>query len=328
MSLDKHSVNNAKPKQSTSFDSQVSNDNLITVTLLQELVRLLKPKPFRKRHPIIFWGFIILLCFILYGIFSPESGSLGDGDRIAVVRVEGVIVDATPTLVWIDKISKMDSVKGVLLRVDSPGGGASPAQEIYSALVELSKKKPLVVSMGSTAASGGLMVAMAGQYVVANPSTITGSIGVRMDVLQIFELLKTLGINQETLTTGKFKDVPSVMKALNPEERAYLQSVLQDLYDQFVQMIATGRKMTLGEVQKIADGRIFTGKEAKNLGLVDALGGQNVALEQLYKLTGLDADTPLYERPEDYKELYAKFLESIFNAFINAQGSKTLFLYQ
>ncbi len=318
--------NNSTPKSSATDAS--SGDNLITVTLLQELVRLLQPKPFRKRHPIIFWGFILSLCFIGYCAFVPDESPIGSSERIAVVRIEGTIMKTEPLLKWISKIETMQSVKGVLLRINSPGGGAAASQEIYSALIELGKKKPIVASMGSSAASGGLMVAMAAQHIVANPSTITGSIGVRMDVPQVSKLLETLGIGQETLTTGKFKDVPSVMRALSPEERTYLESVLQDLYEQFVSMVAIGRKMPLGEVQKIADGRIFTGKEAQALGIVDSLGGQNVALAKLHELTGLGKDTPLYEQPKDLDEFYEKFLESIVNITLNAERNSAVFLYK
>ncbi len=303
-------------------------DSLVTVTLLQELVRLLQPRPFYKRHPILFWGFILCLGFMAYCGLVPDESPIGTSPRLAVVRIEGTILKTEPLLKWIAKIENMESVKGVLLRVDSPGGGAAASQELYTALLELGKKKPIVASMGSTAASGGLMVAMAAEHIVANASTITGSIGVRMDVPQVYKLLETLGIGQETLSTGKFKDVPSVMRALNPEERSYLQGLLQDLYDQFVNLVATSRKMALGEVQKFADGRIFTGKEAQKLGLVDSLGGQSRALAELRKRTGVGEDVKLYEQPKDLEEMYAEFLESIINITVHAGKDSAVFLYK
>ncbi len=334
--VQEHAQSASKPEPLSLSGSQsaqsvvtsASADSPLTVTLLQELVRLLQPKPFRKRHPILFWGFILCLGFLGYCAFMPDESPIGSSDRIAVVRVEGVILKTEPLLKWISKIEKTPSVKGVLLRIDSPGGGAAASQELYSALVELGKKKPIVASMGSAAASGGLMVAMAAQHIVANPSTITGSIGVRMDVLQVHKLLETLGIGQETLSTGKYKDVPSVMRALNPEERDYLQGVLQDLYEQFTTMIAASRKMPLGEVQKFADGRIFTGKEAQRLGLVDSLGGQSLALAELYKRTGISPDADLYEQPKELEAFYEELLESMVHVVLQNKENSAVFLYK
>ncbi len=305
-----------------------NTDNLLTVTLLQELVRLLQPKPFRKRHPIIFWGSLILLGLFLYGIFDADESPIASNNRIAVVRIEGSISKVEPLLKWIAKIEKTQSVKGVLLRIDSPGGGVGASQELYSALQELGKTKPVVASMGSTAASGGLMVAMAAHHIVAYPSTITGSIGVRMDIPQVYKLLESIGIGQETLTTGKFKDATSMMRALTPENRAYLQGVLENLYEQFVDRIVQSRKRPLEAVKKIAEGRIFTGREAKKLGLVDSLGGQNVALKELQKLTGVKEDTPLYEQPKDLEEFYEDLLQNIVRLSLDAQRSQQEFLYQ
>ena len=311
-----------------SFNGQkdIPNSNDITVTLLQELVALLRPKPFYKRHPIIFFGGLILLIIAVYSCFADDSSTFSS-DCIAVVRIDGTIMDTKPTLAWISELEKMDSVKGILLRIDSPGGGAAASQEIHSALKKLGQKKPIIASMGSTAASGGLMVAMAAEYIVANPSTITGSIGVRMDIPQIYKLLDFLGLGQETLTSGKFKDAASMMRALDPEERAYLQNIIEDLHEQFMHMVAEGRHKKMDEVKKIADGRIFTGREAYELGLVDALGGQDVALAKLYEKTGVSPATELHEK-EDMRELYNELLEGLLKLNVSASQGEALFLYK
>ncbi len=300
----------------------------ITVTLLQELVSLLRPKPFRKRHPIIFWGGILL---IITFVWQMVAGSIGpfSSDRIAVVRVEGPIMESKPTLEWIAKLEKMPHVKGILLRIDSPGGGAGTSQEIHGALQHLARTKPVVASMGGSAASGGLMVAMAAQYIVANPSTITGSIGVRMDIPQIYKLLDSFGVTQESITSGKFKDAGSMMRELSPEDRAYFQAVVNDLKGQFVSMIAEGRKKPVEEVEKLADGRVFTGQEALHLGLVDALGGQYVALARLQELTGVSAQAELVEDDnleKMYKSIFQSMVEFV-NALTGAKQAQVEFLY-
>lgn len=167
--------------------------------------------PFRKRHPVIFWGLLLLLLGGLAAFMVSRATGLGS-ERIALVRVTGPIMDIDAQLRWIDELGRMPGVKGVLVRVDSPGGGAAASQELYGALARLGKDKPVAVSMGSTAASGGLMVSMAGRRVFANASTVTGSIGVRMDIPQIRGLLDKLGLGRQTLTTAPYKDAGSMLE--------------------------------------------------------------------------------------------------------------------
>ena len=213
-----------------------------------------------------------MLLLLAVAVASDEE-TFGD-DGIAVVSVSGPILDIGSQLDWIRKISDNPRIKGVLLRVDSPGGGAAASQELYTALKGLAATRPVAVSMGSTAASGGVMVAMAGTRIFANASTVTGSIGVRMDIPQLGPLLDKIGIGQETLTTAPYKDAGSPLKPLTPEQRAYFKAVLDDMHAQFVDIVATGRKMPRDKAAALADGRIFTGREALRLGLVDELGGQ------------------------------------------------------
>lgn len=275
-------------------------ENTLALALLA-VAEALKPKPFRTRRPIIFWGALVL---VLAGIiwFSLDDGdsveSTGRGERIAVVRVEGLIMDTKPLLRWIAKVQRDDNVKGILLRVDSPGGGAAASQEIFDALQHLAKLKPVVASLGSVAASGGLMVAVAAPWVVANPSTVTGSIGVRMDFPQLMGLMEKIGVGQETLTTGRYKDAGSSMRAPTSEEKEYFQGILQDMHDQFVLLVAEGRKLPAESVRTFADGRIMTGREAKERGLVDELGGQSVALAKLRVQCGVSEGKALMEQPK------------------------------
>lgn len=260
-------------------------------------------RPFRKRHPLIFWGGFLLFCIFLISIgrYLASDAAENGRNRLALVKITGPIMDPAPTLAWIRKIALMpDKPKGVLLRVDSPGGGAAASQEIYAALAQLGQSIPIAVSMGATAASGGLMVSMAGKRIFANPSTVTGSIGVRMDIPQLQGLMGKLGIGQETLVTGAYKNAASYTRPLTPEDRAYLEGILQDMHGQFVDIVVKGRNLPREQVEKLANGKIYTGKEAQALGLVDEMGGQLDAHAWLAKETGVPMDkkmlTPKRER--------------------------------
>lgn len=294
---------------------------LTNTALLEQLVKALTPKPFRKRHPILFWGFcLLLLAGVIGGIASSFAGSgVAATDSYAVVRVEGPILNTRPLLRWVEKVGKDPAVKGVLLRIDSPGGGAAASQELYEALRSLNAKKPVVASMGSVAASGGLMVAMGARHVVANPSTVTGSIGVRMDVPQLQGLMGKLGLGQETLTTGRYKDAGSPTRPMTQDEKLYLGRILQDMHDQFVQLVAEGRKMPVDKVRAVADGRIFTGREARELGIVDELGGQNEAVAALHKAVGTQEALKRLEQPKENK-LWKELMESLLGLNVSALG--------
>lgn len=289
-------------------------------------------RPFRKRHPIIFWGLILLL-FAGIGLFGAAIGSNGlvGGQRMALVSVSGPIMDAESTLEWIRKVERDPSVAGVLLRVDSPGGGAAASQELYNALAALAQKKPVAVSMGSLAASGGLMVSMAGTRVFANASTVTGSIGVRMDIPQLQGLMGKIGVGQETITTAPFKDAGSYMRPLSPDQREYFKKVLDDMHQQFVDIVAQGRHMEHGRAAALANGKIFTGREAVQLGLVDELGGQESALAWLSAQCGVPVERKLLSRPKEGNWL-PRGLKTMLGIDLSALGSLTanepVFLYQ
>lgn len=303
----------------------------------KNLGEALAPKSFRKRHPFVFWGaLMLLLCLSVSGIaravIDDDAREIGE-DCLALVSVRGPIMDIAPTLEWLAKIEKTPRVKGILLRVDSPGGGAAASQELYAALARMGKNRPIAVSMGSMAASGGLMVSMAGERVFANASTATGSIGVRMDIPQLQGLAEKLGVGQETLTTGRYKDAASYLRPLSPEGREYLKHVLDDMHSQFVEIVATGRKMPREQAAKLADGKIFSGREALGLGLVDELGGQTEALEWLAQKTGIPATRKLAKQ-KSRRDWMEKALRSWTGIDLSAlarvaQGADSpVFLYQ
>lgn len=300
--------------------------------------KLMKP-PFRKRHPFLFWLLVTILILAILAAwrFALQNDEESGPDRVALVRITGPIMDVAPTLEWIRKLERNPIVKGILVRVDSPGGGAAASQEIYAALTRLAGKMPVAVSMGSTAASGGLMVSMAGQRIFANPSTVTGSIGVRMDIPQLQGVMQKIGIGQETLVTAPYKDAASYMRPMTAEDRAYLEKVLMNMHEQFVDIIAKARKMPREKAVRLASGKIFTGEEAHGLGLVDQLGGIDDALGWLAEKTGVPASRKLLTRQESKTRLLEKLLafgraagialENILNLENGAGIGQPAFLY-
>ncbi len=233
---------------------------------------------------------------------SDESMSNGESlsdyigyDHISVVRLNGMIVgdgDSSPffssadsagaVLKQLRKAVKSPHVKGVLFRIDSPGGTVSTSQEIADEIKLLQeKKKPVVVSMGDVAASGGYYVACGADKIVADPGTITGSIGVIMSSMNLKGLGDKLGLQPQVIKSGQFKDIGSPYRPMTPEDKAILQGLINDAYDQFTNAIADGRKLPIDVVKKLADGRIYSGRQALKLNLIDKLGSYTVALDLL-----------------------------------------------
>lgn len=194
------------------------------------------------------------------------------GDRIGVIEIEGLISDSKETMENIIKFKEDQSIKGVILRINSPGGAVGPTQEIFREVTKLKEKKKVYVSMGSLCASGGYYIASAGEKVYANPSTITGSIGVIMQLTVVEDLMKKLGLKPTTIKAGDMKDAGTPFREMTSQERDYLNSVVANIHEQFMRDIAAGRKMDFEKVRQLADGRVYTGLQAKELGLIDTIG--------------------------------------------------------
>jgi protease-4 len=230
--------------------------------------------------------FALVLGLLVFG--EPTSPSFL-GNRVAVVEVEGLIVDADRVVRELGSHAEDPSIRAVVVRIQSPGGVVGPTQEIHDAIRRVrTAGKPVVASMGSVAASGGYYLAVSATRIVANPGTLTGSIGVIMQLAEIEGLLRKVGVRYEILKAGRFKDVGSFTRPMTPEERAVLQGVLDDMYDQFVSAIAEGRHLAKDRVRALADGRVYSGRMARDLGLVDALGG----LDDAVRLAGELAKIP------------------------------------
>lgn len=245
----------------------------------------------------IFWGVLAVMGVMLFiNIFFPDL-DLSTEDRIALVRVEGVILDSQSTITELKRFGENPSVKAIVLRIDSPGGGVVPSQEIYDAVQRVRNKnsKAVIASMGTVAASGGYYIASATDRIIANPGTLTGSIGVIMETANVEGLLKKIGVEGIVVKSGKFKDVGSPLRRMSDEERALLQSVMDDVHMQFIDAVAAGRAMEPAAVQALADGRIFTGRQAKEAKLVDELGNLEDAIQLAADLAGIEGEPKVVE---------------------------------
>jgi protease IV len=282
-----------------------------------------------RKHPVMF-GILILLAlgisfyFFFYkaGLHSGKNKGFSLNDKIGVVCVEGVIADSKEITEQLDDFGKDDSIVAVVLRVDSPGGGVAASQEIYDAVIELKKKKKVVVSMGSVAASGGLLVACAADKIIANPGTITGSISAIMQFANVEELMKKIGLKSSVVKSGQYKDIGTPLREMTPEEKVIIQDLVDDIFNQFVDVIVKERKLPREKVVAIADGRVFSGRKAKELGLVDDLGDMASAARLASKLAGKDGKYDLVYPSKKRTSVFDYLLESTASQISNSLKEK------
>jgi protease-4 len=248
----------------------------------------------RRRLTIL--GLAILAYLAVAGVFVLSASDMARGEgraplfgpRVAVVELEGVIVDVTEVVRELKSHRENPSVRAVVLRINSPGGVVAPTQELHDAVRRLRQAgKPVVASLGAVAASGGYYVAVACDQVYANPGTLTGSIGVIMQLANLEQLMKKVGVDYVVVKAGQYKDIGNVARPMTPEERRVMQALLDDVHGQFIDAVAEGRRLPRGEVLRFADGRIFSGVQAKELGMIDALGGLEEAVLGAARLAGL-----------------------------------------
>jgi protease-4 len=252
-----------------------------------------------KKVFLIFLGLFILLIIVSL-LFVILQKNLPIGERVALIRIEGTIIDSKNTIDEIKEYTKDPSIKAIVLRIDSPGGAVAPAQEIYEEVRKAVAKKKVVVSMGTVAASGGYYIASPASKIFANPGTLTGSIGVIMEIPNIEGLMNKLGIKTEVVKSGRHKDTASIFRGVKKEEREILQNVLDNVHGQFIKAVAEGRKMLYDDVKKIADGRIFTGEQALKAGLIDELGNLEDAVQSAAKLSGIKGEPVVVSKKEHF----------------------------
>jgi protease-4 len=265
--------------------------------------------------------FFFVILFFIGRYAGGKSSQLSFGDKIAIVEIKGVISQSSWIIEELQQYLADDRVKAIILRIDSPGGGVGPSQEIYREVMKIKLKKKVVTSMGSVAASGGYYVACASDLIVANPGTITGSIGVIMQFSNFEELLKKIGIKGMVLKSGEHKDIGSHFREMTPEEKAIMQEVLDNVHQQFIQAVADGRKLDRSKVIQVADGRILTGEQAKNLGLVDQMGNLQDTIDITAKMVGIvGKPTVLY--PKKRFSIWELLMRDMVSAIIDVLNEK------
>ena len=277
----------------------------------------------RKRSVLLAGSILVLLLVALLGSiawFSHLRGreaGLMFGEKVGVLEVKGVIANIQPTIDELVKFRKDGSVKAVVVRIESPGGGVSPSQELYQEIRRTVQVKPVVVSMGSVAASGGYYIACAAQKIYANPGTITGSIGVILQFTNFEELLRKIGFRMEVVKSGPYKDVGNPGREMTAEEKAYLQEMVNNVHQQFVRDVARGRHMKVEKVREVADGRIFTGEQAMELGLVDELGNLKDAINAAAKMAAIEGEPKVVYPEKERKSLLDYFFDQITEKLAN-----------
>ena len=260
----------------------------------------------KKKRVFIILGIIVALFFLML-IFRSISDGTSIGQKVAVVDITGIITQSDATIKLIHGYRDDSSIKAIVIRIDSPGGSVAPVQEIYSELQKIDK--PIVASMGGTAASGGYYVACAADTIMANPGTLTGSIGVIMQFTQLKGLYDKIGLEHQVIKSGEFKDTGSPFRGLTEKEQAVLQATVDDVYNQFVDTILEARNSLLNrsEIVELADGRIFSGQQALDSKLLDQLGNLPDAIELAAELANIDGK-PKVVRKEKKTSLLEQLL--------------------
>ncbi|WP_303721260.1 signal peptide peptidase SppA [Malonomonas rubra] len=265
--------------------------------------------------------FFLLVVFTA-GIFSGRTVVVPVGKKIGILEVYGTIIDAQKLIEQIGEFRDSAVIKAVVLRIDSPGGGVAPSQEIHAELLKLAKEKPLVVSMGAIAASGGYYLAVAGERLFANPGSITGSIGVIMSFPDFRELMGKIGVKTEVVKSGQFKDIGSPSREFTDLDRELLQGMIDDVHAQFVQAISEGRNLPVDRLRPFVDGRIFTGRQALEIGLVDELGTFNDAIDYAAKVSGVGEKPDLVYPDPGRENFIEKLIQGAANRYLGVDVSR------
>jgi len=271
-----------------------------------------------RKHPVIFGtallivaGLLLYLLFFGLGARSGKTKAFSSNNKIGVVNIHGIITSSVEIVEQLEEFGQDDSITAIVVRIDSPGGGVAASQEIYDAITELKKNKKVVASMGSIAASGGLLIACAADKIVANPGTVTGSISAIMQFANFEELLKKIGFKSSVIKSGKYKDIGSPFRDMTPDEEKIIQELVDDIYNQFIDAIVQNRKLSREQVIRIADGRVFSGRKAKEYGLVDSLGDMSSAARLATNLAGKEGKHDLVYPKQKRLTLLDWLLQSV-----------------
>lgn len=260
-----------------------------------------------KKNPIlIILAAAVVLGALFFGmlyLFSSVSGKpsaglpVGRTDKVGLVKIEGVLLLSDSVVEELHNYAEDSSIKAIVIRIDSPGGGVVPSQEIFNAVKSARKEgKKVIASMGSVAASGGYYIAAAADRIIANPGTLTGSIGVKMEFAHLGKLLDKIGVEGMVVKSGEYKDIGSPYREMTVQERKLLQDVIDDVHSQFIKAVAEGRSLPEEDVRAIADGRIFTGQQALGLKLVDQMGDLEDSIQVAGGLAGIKGKPTVVEK--------------------------------
>lgn len=269
---------------------------------------------------------VLVLAAVMTAIFAlaGRTGGFSLKDRIGVIPIEGAITNSETVVSQLVEFTKDRRVKAIILRVNSPGGGVAPSQEIYREILKTREKKKIVASMGTVAASGGYYVASGAHKIVASPGTLTGSIGVLMEFVRFQELMEKIGVDVEVLKSGEFKDIGSPHRKLTEQEKEMIQALVFDIQNQFVEAVAQGRNLPMEEVREIADGRIISGSQGLELGLVDQLGNFRDAVDLAKSMAGIKGEANLVYPKRTKVRLWDILAEdasrAVYRALRNAMG--------
>lgn len=255
--------------------------------------------------------FLVIFVNLIGNYLGDEYGkSIGGGAKIGIVEINGIIKSSDDIIRQLYDFGKDKKIKAIILRIDSPGGAVAPSQEIYREIIKIKKEKPIIASIGTLGASGGYYIASAATKIVASEGSITGSIGVIIQFFNFQQLLGKIGVKGNVIKSGEFKDSGSPIRDMTKEEKELIQGVIDDVHNQFVDAIVKGRSIKKEEVLKIADGRIITGKKAKELRLIDEIGNLNDAIEMAKKIANIEGE-PKLVYPKKKKMSLLEILNSI-----------------
>jgi len=292
---------------------------------------------FSRRHPYLFFilifSSIMVTAFIglsLVFMLAAKAACFDNllktrGEKVGIVELTGNITSSRDIIHSLKRFRENSSIKAIVIRIDSPGGAVGPAQEIFREIRKTVKTKKVIASLGAVAASGGYYVAAGADGIVANPGTITGSIGVIMGFVNFQELLRKIGMVPVVVKSGQYKDIGSPVREMTKDERSILQNLSNRIHRQFIVDIANGRGMDLSKVEGIADGRIFTGEEAKNLGLIDRLGNLEDAIEWAGRMGGIKGKISAVYAPKKKFSILKFIAESSIKEIANMMINPSLY---
>ena len=287
-----------------------------------------------KKHPILFSILIIVLIvavmsgavLTLVYFTGGRTGTIQFGEHIALIEIQGTLKDGDYVTNLLHRYARQTNVKAIIISINSPGGGVAPSQEIYREIKRVREKKPVVAFMGSVAASGGYYVASAASKIMASPGTLTGSIGVIMEFANLEELMKKIGVGATVIKSGAFKDIGSPTRPMTDEERKFLKALVDDVNNQFINDVAKGRNLDVEKVRAIADGRIFTGKQAKELGLIDDLGNFRDAVDLTKKLANIKGEVKLLKPAETLPSIWEYIVRGATHAVLDELDMRAMSL--